>query len=501
MSIPEENTQYWIEKYKPTKISDIVCNRKAVGIICNWLSSYKKNRSIALKNRQNNFKRKRSKMSAEKELDPYFYSCMVVTGDHGVGKTVSTETILKEYNYEIHGIDFNAIKINKNFKENINKMMCSRNVLNVMKKKNAKKIAIIVDELESITSTTEKNCLITLQKMNDIEWYCPIIFISNNKHNKLLTDIKKSSLKVKFYFPFPFNLRKIFIKIIKNEEMRIKSESVVNMILEHSQSDIRRLIFMLEDINDTYNNQVITVNTINEYCSISKKKDVDIDLYRATEGLLYKYSNINNCLRYYETEKVLLPLMVHHNYLKSIMNGINNTNKREYFEVINNVSMALSDGDVIENYIYGDQNWDMQEVHGSFTCAVTSYYLSKIINNNQPKVSFDFTTDLNKTSIKKINKKNINNTNKCFKNMNISDYIYINKIIRKMISEGNIEECVDILCGYDIRLEHIESLLKIDKIINTKTTLTSKQRKTFSKFLEEKKSNNDDYKNIKSLNK
>ena len=61
MSTHDDNTQYWIEKYKPTKISEIVCNRKAVGNICNWLSSYKKNRSIALKNRQNNFKRKRPK--------------------------------------------------------------------------------------------------------------------------------------------------------------------------------------------------------------------------------------------------------------------------------------------------------------------------------------------------------------------------------------------------------------------------------------------------------
>ncbi|AYV82145.1 MAG: replication factor C large subunit, partial [Homavirus sp.] len=105
-----------------------------------------------------------------------------------------------------------------------------------------------------------------------------------------------------------------------------------------------------------------------------------------------------------------------------------------------------------------------------------------------------FTTDLNKTSIKKINKKNINNTNKCFKDMNIFDYIYINKIIRKLIENGNIKECVEILKEYDIKLEHIESLLKIDKIETTKsiglkkseklkTNLSSKQKKEFSKYL------------------
>ena len=37
--------------------------------------------------------------------------------------------------------------------------------------------------------------------------------------------------------------------------------------------------------------------------------------------------------------------------------------------------------------------------------------------------------------------------------------------------------------GYNIKLEHIESLLKIDKIKNTKTSLTSKQKKEFTKYL------------------
>ena len=45
--------------------------------------------------------------------------------------------------------------------------------------------------------------------------------------------------------------------------------------------------------------------------------------------------------------------------------------------------------------------------------------------------------------------------------MNIDDYIYINKIIRKLIDNGNIAECSKLLQHYDIKLEHIESLIKI----------------------------------------
>ena len=80
---------------------------------------------------------------------------------------------------------------------------------------------------------------------------------------------------------------------------------------------------------------------------MAKKKDVDIDLYKATEGLLFNYENINGCLRYYETEKVLLPLMVHQHYVGSILNTVDDNDRR--FEIIKKVSESLSYGDVVEN--------------------------------------------------------------------------------------------------------------------------------------------------------
>jgi len=197
---------------------------------------------------------------------------------------------------------------------------------------------------------------------------------------------------------------------------------------------------------------------------------------------LFRYKNINDCLRYYETEKVLLPLMVHQNYISCVFKNFTNTVDK--FNIINTISKSLSYGDVIENYIYGDQNWDMQEIHGFYSCVISSYYLDKQLKKDPENINLIFTTDLNKTSIKKINKKNINNTNKCFENMNIIDYIYINKIIRNLIDKGKIFECVSMIKGYNnIKLEHIESLLKIDKIEHTKTSLSSKKKKEFLKYL------------------
>lgn len=469
-----DNQLTWTDKYTPTRLSDIVCNRKSVVQLMHWLKNYNKNRRMMLKNKES--KRKRTKRNT---TDGSANSCIIVTGNHGVGKTSTIRTVLNCMGWNIQKLNFTGIK-GKHVDKAIKKMMQSTDIVDLINSSKRQKTAIVVDEIESITSTTEKNCIVTLQKLNDIEWFCPVIFIANNQHNKLISETKKNSLNVKFYDPYDSDMRQILLRITKNEKINIRSEVVIDKIITHSQSDIRRLINTLQDINYAYGNQKITEQLVDEYCKMSKTKDTDIDLYRATNGLMYEYDSIDDCLRYYETEKVLLPLMVHQNYLKNVITNVRRKDKS--FELIKNVANSLSRGDVVENYIYGNQNWEMQEIHGFHTCVATSFYICDTIKHPQ-RVRLDFTTDLNKTSIKNINKKNIGKTNKCFKSMNIADYIYINKIIKKLIEEGNIEKCVDLLKNYDIKLEHIESLLKIDKIKNSKTTLTSKQKKEFLKYL------------------
>lgn len=469
----------WINKYKPKKVTELTTNTTAIKSIFSWLMSFDKMKNETLKYINNKKQKKQTEKTDKtvKTTKSEFKSCMLVTGGHGVGKSTTVEVILKELNYNVLNLDINILKSGKNVEDVINKIMLTSNIMTIMNNGEVKKMAIMVDEIESITAAAEKTCVTTLQKINEQYWYCPIIFISNNQHNKLLSDIKKASFEVKLWPPFPSEMKKILVKICNMENIKIRSEYVINKIINHSQSDIRRLIFTLQDIQNAYGNKLINTDIIDEYCLMSNKKDIDIDLYKATEELLYDYTNIDNCLRLFETEKVLLPLMVHQNYPKRVISKYKS--EEDQHKLIQKISESLSTGDVIENYIYGDQNWEMQEIHGFHTCVATSYHLCNGVEEDDTKVKLAFAIDLNKTSIKRINKKNIINTNKCFKTMNINDYIYINKIIRKLILENNIKECVKLLKNYNIKLEHIESLLKIDKIKNTKTSLTSRQKNDF----------------------
>lgn len=471
----------WVDKYKPQKVVDLTTNAPAVKSIYSWILNYEKVKKTALNIINSKNSKKKGNKKGVKALA--HKSCMIVTGNHGTGKTITVNIILKELGYSIINLDINMLKSSPNIEDVLTKLLRQTNIMQLLDENSVSKYAIIVDELEGVTASAEKGNLVALQKLNDQNWYCPIVFISNNQHNKLLSDLKKASVEVKLWPPFDSDMEKILIKIIKNEKIKIKHKSVVNKIIRHSQYDIRRLIFTLQDIKNAYGSELITPEIIDNYCTMSSQKDVDIDLYKATGQLIYEYSSIDECLRLFETEKVLLPLMIQQNYTKCII--ANQTDEQKRHNTVKKIAELLSYGDVIENYIYGDQNWDMEEIHGFYTCAATSYYLHEGMEHKKElvKPKLIFATDLNKTSIKRINKKNIINTDKCFENMTIDDYIYINKMVRHFIENNNIQECVNLMKNYGIKLENIESLLKIDKIDDTKPSLTSKQKNEFINYL------------------
>jgi replication-associated recombination protein RarA len=87
---------------------------------------------------------------------------------------------------------------------------------------------------------------------------------------------------------------------------RQDATNILNKLIEHSKNDVRRLINTIEDVVGIYKNTLLTLNTVNEYCSVTMKKDVDIDSYKATKNLLFNYKSINDCLRQYEIDKALL---------------------------------------------------------------------------------------------------------------------------------------------------------------------------------------------------
>jgi hypothetical protein len=469
----------WFAKYCPIKIDDLVGNRKSVELIVTWMNNYKKNKKMHNYNKTLPKKKRKTKKACSASISNY--SSILITGNHGCGKTISIEVILESLGFVVHKINFNVKS--KHVQDILKNASNTGDILGLLNGEGNDKKVIMIDKIETITSSTEKNCIQSLIKENNKFWYYPAILISNNKHCKLLTEIKKSAFEIKFYNPYPSEMRFILAKVARGEKMKFQNRDVLNGIIEHSQLDITRLISILQDIKYVYGKNVITEARLAEYKTISKQKDVNYDIFNATDGLLYNYENIQSCLRYYETEKTVIPLMMHQYYPQCLVR--NHTNNNRISDLAIEISDSLSWGDIVENFIHGDQNWNMKEIHGFYTCVNTSFNICNGMKKEKNRFLVKYPSDLNKASIKQINKKNINNANKCFSNMNIIDYIYMNTIIERLIRKNDIDACIKLLKGYNIKLEHIESLMKIDKIKlkkksnKTKVFITSKQKREF----------------------
>ena len=437
------------EKYKPKKLSEIIGNNTSIKYIKEWIESYShvKNflKSNGLLKKSSKGRKKKLTDISEIELE---YSKrkgnLLVMGSHGCGKSVIVSIILNEYEYDI--INLNML----DSKTKIDVDMMSRFEMTYKLEGNKKPI-LLIDGLESVITLNDKNGVFDIIKENNYRRWMPIIIITNNQHNKQLNEAKKYSNELKIFAPYPNEIFKWVNNICKNEKISI-DYNTINKFIELCQNDMRKILIQLDEIKINYGSKPIDIKILESFAEIMKKKDLDFDLYKATDIMLTEYKNIETCLELYETEKVLMPLMIFENYYKF-------TKPTEYPKILNN----LSTGDMLENYIYGEQNWDLLELHGMISCCIPSYLIN-YHSNKVKKANLDFAADLNRTSVKQMNKKTIIKTNNslnknCYKNVrnkSIDEFIYMSEIVSKINGENKSSKTQE--------QNNIDNIIKINKL-------------------------------------
>ena len=132
----------WINKYKPMDISEIIGNKEQINIFKKWLNDIKINKCQSI----------------------------LISGNQGLGKTLTIKLILEENNYIVRIINPNDIKdhrIYDDFNDYYNFINSIYSKINFKNNKN-KKIALIFDETENITLTSEKKYVMDIYKNNNI---------------------------------------------------------------------------------------------------------------------------------------------------------------------------------------------------------------------------------------------------------------------------------------------------------------------------------------------
>jgi hypothetical protein len=452
----ENYNDLWVNKYKPECVNEIIGNGKQITNFKLWITN----------------------LSTTKNLG------IVISGNQGLGKTITIKLILEELGYIPRIINPSEIKdhrIYDDFNDYYNFINSIYSKIQFSENKN-KKIALIFDETENITLTSEKKYIMDIYKENNKLKSFPLIFISNNQHSKLLNDLKKGCREIIFTNPTTDELKFLINKICVNENITFESDVLMDKLIKFAQDDVRRLINLLQELSYHINNNIITETNINEFIEKSREKNIDVGLFDSTEQILNNYLDYENIIKLYESEKVLLPLMIHENYLKKILNKSKDTWQNIIYNIVK-VSDSISRGDNIETSIYTDQNWYLQNIHGFYTCLNTSYWINK--NNTHYKIKNDeikFSSDLNKTSLKNINRKNIVNLSKIINNKSNQEILMLNKICNHLIDKNKESELIHILNGYgkDITIKEIELCLKIDKTTDF-NILGSKDKKRITK--------------------
>ena len=229
-----------------------------------------------------------------------------------------------------------------------------------------------------------------------------------------------------------------------------------------------------------YKGKCLNQKRLNKFFDNSKIKNIEIGLFDSTIELLNKNS-YDRILKLYRSEKVLLPLMIHENYQNKLkLNSENNL--KDVLYKISKISDSISQGDNIETSIYTDQNWYLQNIHGFYTCVNSSFWINK--NNDIKCNNVKFSSDLNKTSLKNINKKNINNLLKVINKKSISEILILTKISNFLIKNKREKELIDILKNYnkDISIKEIELCLKIDKTFDFHKLSTKEKKNIVSQI-------------------
>ena len=185
----------WINKWRPSNINEVIGNKSAIKKINNWILNFDTTKTNAL----------------------------IISGLHGIGKTLVTKLLLDKHNYYSKITYPNNIKRYRSDNDFVdfynfeNSIKCKVNIKSLKQNK----IALLFDETEAITLTSERKFILNIYKTNQKKKLFPLIFISNNNHSKLINDLKKYCTEVKFYSPSSIELINFIITICKKEKIKI----------------------------------------------------------------------------------------------------------------------------------------------------------------------------------------------------------------------------------------------------------------------------------------
>ena len=300
-----------------------------------------------------------------------------IYGAPGAGKTFFVKQLLKKLNYDIVMYDAGDVR-NKNVIETITKHnMSDRNVLSMLKK-NVKKIAIVMDEIDGMNNGDKGgiNSLIKLirpkktnkQKKEDTTML-PIICIGNYHTDKKIKEMMKVCIKIEIKKPKNSEIKNILMELMPNLE-----NSLLDNLINYIEGDLRKL----DSVYRIYNNQQeILKNSL--VLKIFEKKNYNENTKNITKLLLKnKYSLKDHSVIMNETDRTSIGLLYHENII-DYLEKLNINDKEKIINVYSKLLSNITFSDYIDRITFQKQIWIFNEM----TSLIKTMYNNYIFSENK----------------------------------------------------------------------------------------------------------------------
>lgn len=397
------------------------------------------------------------------------FATILLSGPNGCGKTTAVKLVVKELGFRYKF--YNTVTMNHDglIQEMFN--LNHRNIAHMISLNGPLvPTVLIIDNLDHITLNSERNVIQKIISMNVSRALFPLIVIRGSGTNKEFDECLNGVSRFVVQCPSKSDLSAMVTHVCKSEDCPIDDPL---QLVEKSQMDLRRLFYILQDYIDTYRRSQDC--DYGEFVGSIELKTVDMNLFDSLKEIMSQRCSVTKVMTIYNTDKVLLPLVLHENYHKDIFQRRYSPTDRVH--MLSDISELISYGDMIETDIYMDQNWQLQNTH----CFIGLFKPVYLLNKDGKAVGsypINFSSELNKTSLKNINRKNINSiSSSC--NSSIPDLMCMSYIVNKLLEEQRYDDVIALIKGYPSpdHAKLVETMAKVDKCNQSTVVLNAKNRK------------------------
>lgn len=352
-----ESKQLWADKYKPTRISELIGNGRCVADLRRWLLEWQ--------NKQGN-KEKKNKCKA-----------VLISGPPGIGKTSSAIIVCTQLGFSVMEVNASDSR-NKASKDvqtglsgstsNQVKELVTNRGLNFLKTTIHKNQVLIMDEVDGMSAGDRGGIsdLIDTIKRSKI----PIICICNDRYSQKLKALQNHCFELNFQRPTKQQIHGRLSLIMKEENFHMQSNEL-DTVIESCNGDIRLILNQL---------QLRKLRTGSLSISGGKQlKDINLGVLSIVDVLMgYGASSqtIDRRIALCFNEPDLVPLYIQENFPQMRPTHCCSDLQRLIF--LGAASCALSDGDLVYSLVRSKQLWELASCSNLLACIIPSSIVSGV---------------------------------------------------------------------------------------------------------------------------